>query len=590
MRVQFTPEQRLQLSGDFLTHLRGWAEVAAEKAKEAKENEPAYKKPAESDEKDGNSETEEMEKEEEEDGEVKLARTLVEDFGAAGEVAVNDQESSSGGFSDYYLGLLAFTEKFMAIPTRLEAEDHVALVDRLEAAATVSEGTSLSGEDQKAVPVNPAPPAVSRTQQGLSSISAQQLKDMGNEKFFASKFFLALGFYTIGIKKLLADKSNPSSSASDNTTQATSLLASLHYNCASCYWKLAATAPAPEQHAKLLSQCASSEVLKKYVSSEYLHSICEVMEINSSSKESLLAVCMEHCVSCLAVFPSHRRALHRQASCLHAQEKYQDALSVIEQGLARVPSTTTLTSMTKQSKQDTEKTVEETNALHDLRRLCVANMLIVERAASVERASAGGEAVEGQSSGGSHLVNNQVSSILGKLKARQVREEQRSSHAWDGVERTWEGDEGAGAGVGAGAGSLFLKEEQRGGSEEASTYSSAGSVTGGDISGASSLENARKVKINKKLQKERVKKKAEGDAIAAQKKCLKHNKALKKLVGEYVTAERRSLETLDDGSAEYKAWVASFNKVGLGATQCIFNNLYCIVLYCIVAVIACDND
>ena len=63
------------------------------------------------------------------------------------------------------------------------------------------------------------------------------------------------------------------------------------------------------------------------------------------------------------------------------------------------------------------------------------------------------------------------------------------------------------------------------------------------------------------MQKEKSQKKAEEDTIAFQKKCMKHNKALRKIAGEYITAERRRLEELDDGSSEYKEWMTSFNKV-----------------------------
>ena len=36
MRVQFTPDQKLQLSGPLLAHLKDWAEAAARAAQEAK--------------------------------------------------------------------------------------------------------------------------------------------------------------------------------------------------------------------------------------------------------------------------------------------------------------------------------------------------------------------------------------------------------------------------------------------------------------------------------------------------------------------------------------------------------------------------
>lgn len=68
-------------------------------------------------------------------------------------------------------------------------------------------------------------------------------------------------------------------------------------------------------------------------------------------------------------------------------------------------------------------------------------------------------------------------------------------------------------------------------------------------------------KKSKKLDKEKSRKKAEEDIITFQKKCLKHNKALRKLVAEYITPDRRKLEVLDDGSEEYKEWMAAFNKV-----------------------------
>ena len=122
MRVQFTPEQKLQLSEPLLSHLQDWAVVAVDEAKKEKENVPSYKKP-ETTEGDGAEE-------EEENGEAKLAKTLVEDFGAAGEAAVNTIETNNGEFSDYYIGLVSFSEKFLALPKELDADDHLALIEK----------------------------------------------------------------------------------------------------------------------------------------------------------------------------------------------------------------------------------------------------------------------------------------------------------------------------------------------------------------------------------------------------------------------------------------------------------------------------
>jgi hypothetical protein len=74
-------------------------------------------------------------------------------------------------------------------------------------------------------------------------------------------------------------------------------------------------------------------------------------------------------------------------------------------------------------------------------------------------------------------------------------------------------------------------------------------------------ENTSKAKMSKKLQKEKSKKKAEEDLVAVQKKCVKHSRALRGLVSSFVTADRRAMEVLDDGSEEYKEWAAAFNKV-----------------------------
>jgi len=524
MRVQFTPDQKLQLSGALLAHLKEWAEVAARTAEEAKKNEPAYKKQTES-----NEGSDEQAEEEQEDGEAKLARTLAEDFGAAGEATVNVMESDSGDFSDYFIALFVLPEAFMTVDKHLGQDEHLALLEK-EKASTEPENIPI--------PKPAAQTAPSSSGQKLSSISAQQLKDMGNEKFFANKYTIALGFYSIGIEKLQGDMSNPDNASSDNTTRNASLLASLHYNCASCYWKLAATDSA--QIPKLMAQYTTCDVLKKYTTSEHLQVIADDMRDVCASKDALYAACMANCEKCLVEAPSHRRALHRQASCLLAQERYSEALALVEEGLARAPAKAAQSTagLSKQKKQEAESAVEEIKALHDLRRLCLAHMMMGKDGA--KESSAKSSSV---SSSKDTLVNDSVSLILGKLKARQAREQQHISHAWDGVERT--GDESTESGTTH---------------DPSATASSSTATLEHGQSTASTAETVTKTKQSKKMQKEKLQKKAEEDAIVFQKKCMKHNKALRKLAGDYITAGRRSLEELDDGSSEYKEWMTSFNK------------------------------
>jgi hypothetical protein len=426
MRVQFTPDQKLQLSGALLSHLSEWAEVAAREAQEAKDNAPAYKKPSEE-----SSDTDVVEDEEQEDGEAKLARTLVEDFGAAGEATLNEVESNNGDFSDYFIALFAFPDSFLAISKHIDQDEHLVLVEQDDIAQSVP--TSATDGSYQDPPSIPAVPKVKSPAVSLSSISSQQLKDMGNEKFFANKFCYALGFYIIGIKKILEERNNPNSSTtSDNTTQTSSLLASLYYNCASCYWKLAAIDEA--QHPKQLSQLRESDILKKYTSVEHLQAISDEARATCTSKDSLYTACKENCQKCLVVAPSHRRALHRQASCFLAQEQYSEALAVIETGLARIPVKTAISAsgLSKQKKQEADVAVEETKALQDLRRLCMAHIMMTNTKSEnlVHTTCTPSTDV---------LGDNNVGLILGKLRARHVREQQNIGHAWDGVERT--GDE-----------------------------------------------------------------------------------------------------------------------------------------------------
>jgi hypothetical protein len=117
-----------------------------------------------------------------------------------------------------------------------------------------------------------------------------------------------------------------------------------------------------------------------------------------------------------------------------AQEQYSEALAVIETGLARIPVKTAISasSLSKQKKQEADVAVEETKALQDLRRLCMAHIMMTNTKSEnpVHTTCTPSTDV---------LGDNNVGLILGKLRARHVREQQNIGHAWDGVERT--GDE-----------------------------------------------------------------------------------------------------------------------------------------------------
>ena len=76
-----------------------------------------------------------------------------------------------------------------------------------------------------------------------------------------------------------------------------------------------------------------------------------------------------------------------------------------------------------------------------------------------------------------------------------------------------------------------------------------------------SVENVSKSKMSRQLQKDTHKKKADEELISVQKRCLKHSRVLRRLVQGYITADRRGMEELDDGSAEYIEWAAAFHKV-----------------------------
>ena len=417
--MQFTPDQKLQLSEALLTHLKEWSEIAAEQAKKEKEEDPGYKKPTDS----------ECEKEDEENGEEKLAKTLVDDFGAAGEASINMMETNCGEFSDYYISLVSYSEKFLAIKRYLSLDDHLTLVENNSAKISY-----VSAKDGHAAESEILPPAVSKSTSSLSTINPQQLKDMGNDNFFAGKYFVALGFYSLGIRKLLDDN------RMDNTTQVKSLLASLYYNCASCYWKLAVSAP--ESYPKLLQQYTDSGALKKYASTETLEALeCE-MRKNCLDMGMLYDACIDFCRKCNTIMPSHRRSLHRHASCLHALKQYNQALELIENGLSQIPSPENIAMQnqgrSKRNKQEVDNAMEETKALHDLRRLCMAHMLLTEGQPDGEDND---DNSLNKKPSTSNLVKDDVGNVLSKLRARHTREVNNITHAWDGVDRSNWGDE-----------------------------------------------------------------------------------------------------------------------------------------------------
>jgi tetratricopeptide (TPR) repeat protein len=226
--------------------------------------------------------------------ESQLAKTLFDDFSAVGSCRGEYDTDRSESFLS---GIIA--PHFLAHESTSESE-----VLESETPQTLS-GTSPPDVD---LPV--------------------RLKEKGNQLFLEGKCQEALESYISAISALQSKGAGEES---------ISLLATLHYNCASSYWKISEKA---DPSAALLSSG------------------------NATSTQSPLDSCIGSCTHCLALDPFYFKARYRCAVALHQQGRLDEAIGTLDGRYVRpelIPDPKTL------------------EMFQDLRRSCVARILLQQK-------------------------------------------------------------------------------------------------------------------------------------------------------------------------------------------------------------------
>lgn len=233
-----------------------------------------------------------------ESDESKLACTLYDDFSSTGVYKLTDEYELDHLSSRFYIHGIDFH--------RLSGSQ-------------VDEGSDVLAEKTSQLPSN--------------STTPEGLKERGNKYFVEEKYAEALNCYSLAISEF----ERCSSLDNDHAP----LLATLHYNSASAYWKM--------------SEQADLTASNNQVSLE-------------NSKDYLVNECIASCRRCLSLDPVYYKARYRCAFALQHLGRLNEAISCLDSQFFQAD----LISH--------QKTFE---MLQDLRRSCVARILIQEREAPV---------------------------------------------------------------------------------------------------------------------------------------------------------------------------------------------------------------
>jgi tetratricopeptide (TPR) repeat protein len=226
--------------------------------------------------------------------EVELAKTLLDDFSAAGAYGSEYDNDKSCSFLS---GIIA---------------------PRFPASESPPESEALDQTDPQTRP----------TVCVAKEADPTRLKEKGNKFFLEEKPQRALECYTSAIDALRSRGPHEESSP---------LLATLHYNCASSYWKLSESVDPSDT---LFSTGSASPV------------------------QALLDSCIESCTCCLDLDPFYFKARYRCAVALHQLGRLDEAIDFLD---SRYVSPDLIPD---------PKTLE---MFQDLRRFCVARILLQQK-------------------------------------------------------------------------------------------------------------------------------------------------------------------------------------------------------------------
>jgi tetratricopeptide (TPR) repeat protein len=252
--------------------------------------------------------------------ESQLARTLLEDFSAAGTCSFGSVEEKSG---QLLAGIIS--SQFQA---------NVPDSDLIE-------------------PRFPEHEEVLR--QSVDNLPFQ-LKEKGNHLFTEKKYLQALDCYLQAIDQLPAP----------GTVADSALLATLHYNCASSYWKLSEQFP-----------LGSASGTANAIFLEALQSL-----------DSLLEACITACHLCLNRDPNYSKARYRCAVALHQRGEVSEAVKILDPQFLHL------------NLISDPKTLEK---LQDLRRAYVAAILVQQKSTV------------------SDLIDERTSRILAQISSRRCQ-------------------------------------------------------------------------------------------------------------------------------------------------------------------------
>lgn len=345
-----------------------------------------------------------------EDPEVQLAETLVRDFSEAGVAENESSEASLSGIFVHGCVVPKFTEHDMFnISLDVLADDDKRTAQQ-KAAARVHEEQKLP-----APPPSTVSPIAASSQSffKFKTWSPLEVKNKGNEFFNEGKFLAAGQCYLHALSDLQTAKGR------GGLEESPSLGATLNFNVASVLWKLSALSP--EDVALALEKVNTGY---ECVNSPTLEQLRSMM----ASRERMLLGCVAFCEECLSMSQGdHKKALYRLSAALLELDRAAEAITKLD-GYFR-----------QHKVQTAAAGGDEFAALHDMRRKCIARVVLHGGVTSLCQPSGDKDSAV---TAASQIVGEATSKVLSQLQARRGRIHNSVSHPWDGVIRDGDTDSG----------------------------------------------------------------------------------------------------------------------------------------------------
>jgi hypothetical protein len=344
IRVKFTTQQKVQLSDGLLFDLDNW-NIATE-----------------------------------DEDEIKLARTLYDDFREAG--VAKTCSLGVHQISSYFISLVTWPANIPSGSSR-----------QLEFGETMP--SKKVGNEEIKNQKNNEKSKILTFEDAI--LKASEIKESGNMQFKNGKLISALQTYLTALA--LFDTFDIVNSTS---LDADTLISSLFYNCASTIWKIYQSKDIP-----------SADSLKGYPIVEQL------LNCSSNLKTHLLEICIEYCGKCRKINPTHRKAFFREISSLLALRMPEEALKLMEEAIAVCDINIHVNTHSIGLNADSATSSEEFR-FKDLHRECIA-AVVVQR----EHLSKSGDTNEEKNETATALqttIGSQASTVLQQLRNRRLRQ------------------------------------------------------------------------------------------------------------------------------------------------------------------------